>query len=275
MTAPRGAPGARDHGDDRPRDDDPADDRPPDDGSAGRPRIAGCARAGAPAGPARDDLRRLGLPGPARGAGAGQARLPDPGGGPPARPRAVPAAAGEGQPDRGRPGQPALPGLGHPGRRTLGRADQPRRHPAGDRLPELRAAAGRRRRRDRPRRGAPGCPDDPRLGDRGGPGLAVALRPHQGGGRGAGLRRLPGRGGVPALADLRARRRFLQPLRQPRPGAPGPAARGRPVALPAGLRRATSPRRSPARSTAPWRAARSTSSAAPKWARWSISCATC
>ena len=90
-----------------------------------------------------DRLRRLGLPRPPCGAGAGQARLSHPCRGAPAGPRRPPPAARPRRPDQRRAGQPALSGLGS-GRRAGRRSrHQSRRHPEQER----RARPSRRCRR--------------------------------------------------------------------------------------------------------------------------------
>ena len=95
-----------------------------------------------PARYARHRVRRLGLPRPPCGARAGQARLPHPRRGAPARARRPSAAARPGRPDPCGAGQPALSGLGRGGRARRRRRDQPGRHPVRARPAAIRRGAG-------------------------------------------------------------------------------------------------------------------------------------
>ena len=98
-------------------------------------------------------LRRLGLPRPPCGAGAGAARLPHPRRGAPPRPRRPSAAARPRRPDPRRAGQPALRrARSRPRSRGADVVDQPRRHPVRARPPAFRRRAALRRRAGRARR---------------------------------------------------------------------------------------------------------------------------
>ena len=172
----------------------------------------------------RHGFRRIGLCRAQRGAGAGQARLPDSRCGAAAGTGLPSAAAGPGRPDPRRAGQSALSGLGRGRDAGFARRHQPGRHSGRDRRPEIRRGAGGGCRR----RGQGGCrrrrPDGACLGDRRRRGFAVGLWPFQGRGREGGAFGRPLGHHPAAVGRVRARGSVHQPLCGARDHLAGAAA---------------------------------------------------
>ena len=190
------------------------------------------------------------------------ARLPDPGADPAAEPLELPAPR-QGGADHADPCQSAQRGFDRPCGGPGGSRGQSGGHPAGDRPPALRRPPGAGSGHDRA-----ACQEGrvlhPCLGHGRRCGLRIGLCPLQGRGRG---RPAPGAarcGDSAPVADVRAGRQLLQPLRGARPHAPGRAAARRRDPVPADLcrRRGRGDRRG--RWTALFRAAGSTNSAGPR-----------